>query len=118
MLTDDPGRIQAVAVELLARGEVAGKRFRVGLNVEANPRTHEWAVDRAGKTMVLAHDAFEAARWFLRLESGQISTIVEPPYELESDAESAARQSEQQWVFEAWRAEFLYPESRRKERTR
>lgn len=72
MLHDDAASVQDVAVSLLARGVVLGRRFSLGAYTPAVPGDDDpdWAV--VGRTGVayLAHDAFEAARWFCRLESG------------------------------------------------
>lgn len=82
MLHDDYGSVAAVAHGLLSRGVVLGRRFSVGwytpaVRQEGDP---DWCVLLlTGNALYLTHDAFEAARWFCRLESGDWGYDPEAP---------------------------------------
>lgn len=82
-------------VVALCRGEVArGRRYSAGPHTPAVPDAagYAWAVtDRAGAAVVLAYDAWEAARWFLLCEAGTIdATGSALPIRLPTDQEAAA----------------------------
>lgn len=88
MLRDDFDSVSGVAQSLFARGVVLGRRFSLGpcltaVRQEGDP---DWSVvSRNGSTIYLTHDAFEAARWFCKLESGDFGydpsapPMVHPP---------------------------------------
>lgn len=74
-LTGDAEDVAGAAAELLRAGRLSGRLAEVAFydppGRAAMYAEHEWQV-RARRTgaVVLAHDAFEAARWFVRIESG------------------------------------------------
>lgn len=79
----------------LCRGLTAqGRRYTVGASTPAvsDAAGYAWAVtDRAGAAVVLAYDAWEAARWFLLCEAGTIDAAGSAlPIRLPTDAEAAA----------------------------
>lgn len=67
----NPNDIAEVAERLVTHGEAIGARARVGIAETAvNPDGYLFAVlNHRGQTMVLVHDAFEAARQFVGIES-------------------------------------------------
>jgi hypothetical protein len=101
-------QVETVARALLARGSHLGRWHSVGTyrTQDTTPGAHSWAVlNLQGMPVVLAHDAFEAATWFLMAEAGQVVGGDAGPLPLHSDAELAemARQErllEWGWLFE------------------
>lgn len=95
--------VAAVALTLCARGHVLGSGGRsVGPVLRRFETLAEgrwsWCVQGLqGQTLVLAHDAFEAAYWFCRLEAG----IVEPNgvVLLATDAHMAALETWANWAY-------------------
>ena len=86
-----------VLVALCTRGVFLGARFSVGPHTPSvrDATTPEWAVlDLSGSPVVLAHDAFQAARWFAKVEQGEIDLsdygLLELPICLPSDADELA----------------------------
>lgn len=72
--------VQEVALAIFRSAYVVGRRFVAGPWTPRIPAEHEWTVmARDGSVAVLAHDVFEVARYFCRLESGELP--------LEADAE-------------------------------
>ena len=63
--------------------------------------THAFAIRRKGRALVLAHDAFEAAVWFLRLETYTIADLDEwVPLAMETDAEIVLRGLYERWAYD------------------
>lgn len=91
--------VAGVALALCAGSVVLGEGGRaVGLRTEAVPGAWSWSVTGLqGQTLVLAHDPFEAARWFCLLEAGLAAPdgIVI----LSTDAHLAALERYENWGY-------------------
>jgi hypothetical protein len=79
--------------------------FSVGPWTPAVPDGFDWAVlDKTGAPLLLAHDAFEAARHFCRLVEGSATTDdnVGGPYRLAPDAKLAELDQTERCVNRGW----------------
>ncbi len=66
----DLASVSEVARRLSFAGEAIGARVRIGVCDHYQSCGYLFAViNHRGETLVLAHDAFEAAAWFVRAES-------------------------------------------------
>lgn len=86
-------QVMDVCVQLLTKGVVLGARFSVGPYTPAVPTAdgHGWAVlNLQGAPVVLAHDAYEAARAFLDCEDSSEWLDPDGPIAMRSDAAVAA----------------------------
>lgn len=91
----DAHAISDVATRLVTHGEAIGARTRIGVCDHYQACGYLYAViNHRGETLALAHDAFEAARWFLQVESQleweKWEDDAHPTVSLPSDAELEA----------------------------
>jgi hypothetical protein len=97
-------RIEWVSVRLSAGSVALGTRLSVGPFTPAVPSEHMFAViGRQGQPIVLAHDAFEAARSFVDAEERGPSELEDECYAMGTDAEQAARATADRADEWAWR---------------
>jgi hypothetical protein len=96
--TFDFAGVASVCERIAGGAPLVWGEFSVGPWTPAVPDGWSWAVlDKAGAPVLLAHDAFEAARHFCRLCDGDIDTSenVGGPYRLPPDAVIAERAREE-----------------------
>ena len=97
--TSDADDVAALCARLL-RGPVTSSRFSVGPWTPAVDDGFAWAVlDRNGAPLMLAHDAFEVALYFCRLEEGT-AEVEGFPIEVPTDTELADRKRWDRWFEE------------------
>jgi hypothetical protein len=106
-LTDLPDRASAdevgrAAVRLASHGVILGRRCSAGTWTPAVPDGWSWAVlGPRGQCLVLCHDSFEAARYFLDVESGRLEVDPEfAPLRLQADDEIEAWRRWEAWAYE------------------
>ena len=94
----DSSAVEAVAAELVCRGQAIGAFCRVAALSPNVPGGHLFALlDHRGTAKVLAHDAFEAARWFLDIEDGAAppKRVIKLPRDIDlSDADYDRREDQ------------------------
>jgi hypothetical protein len=97
-------RVEWVCVRLSSGAVTLGARLSVGPYTPAVPAEHLFAViGRQGQPIVLAHDAFEAARSFVDAEERGPSELGDECYAMDTDAEQAARATADRADEWAWR---------------
>jgi len=95
-LTSAADDVAALCARLL-RGPVTSERFSVGPWTPAVSDGFSWAVlDKHGAPLMLAHDAFEVALYFARLEEGT-ADVEGFAIEVPTDVELADRRRWDQW---------------------
>lgn len=99
--------VNEAAVALCTRGVVLGETgFSAGRWTPAVSDGYEWAVlNLQGSPLYLCYDAFEAARHFCQLESGEM-TEPDPEYAPVRAWSDEKREEERQW--EAWMYEYRF----------
>lgn len=100
----DFDQVNAVAVQMFRRGAVLGARgFSVGRWTPALRSSYEWVIHNLqGSPLVLAYDAFEAARWFCDFESGRLPAppASEAPIRIASDQELDEQRQLDAWTYD------------------
>ncbi len=95
--------IAEVALRLSTAGEAIGARVRVGVCDHYQSCGYLFAViNHRGETLALAYDAFEAARWFVRVETQleweEWEDDAHPTVSLPSDVDLEANQFAQRAI--------------------
>jgi len=96
--------LEEVLVRLCRGAVVLGPRYSVGPYTPAvpDPDGYSWCVMDRGGPIVLAFDAFEAARYFIEAELTDEPWEGESPIRLKPDAEVAAMRGEEslrEWFY-------------------
>jgi hypothetical protein len=104
-------RVDFDAVYAAARALCSGRVVLGEIGYSVGPWTpavsdgFEWAVlNLQGSPLLLAHDAFEAARWFCQLEAGEVTPSG---FDLPIRAWTDAKHEEHR-VYEAWMYDYRF----------
>jgi hypothetical protein len=98
---ENAATVAMVAAHLVKRGCISGPRFRVvHVGPSRTPASDAWVVFErpSWAEAVTAHDAFEAARWWLRAERGDVD--ASDHITLPTDAAESARKAAARWEVE------------------